>query len=170
MAETDGSNLGRFIVWAAVLFLVLLVVVPFLPDVGAASNQYFGFLTPKKIQVSEVDEHMGRSVAVCGKVVHQRDDGTLTFLNFGAPYPNQDFAAWGPSYAVGENMEGKRVCVRGPIYDFEGTPQIKVRYDEDIFTDLGLTPLWLIGFGALALLGAMRIVYPEKAEGPKESS
>jgi DNA/RNA endonuclease YhcR with UshA esterase domain len=85
---------------------------------------------------SEAIGHVGRHAQVCGDVVSTRyaasANGQPTFLNFGRPYPNQDFTAviWGsarPAFPYApESLRGQMVCVRGLITTYRGTAQIVV--------------------------------------------
>jgi hypothetical protein len=80
--------------------------------------------------------HVGKTARVCGAVVTvvhaPKANGQPTFINFGKPYPDQDFTAliWGSSrpafpYAP-ESLRGQTVCVRGRIAEYRGKAQIVV--------------------------------------------
>jgi len=85
---------------------------------------------------AEAIGHVGQRARVCGDVVSARyasgADGQPTFLNFGRPYPNQDFTAviWGrarPAFPyVPESLRGQMVCVHGLVTTYRGTAQIVV--------------------------------------------
>jgi DNA/RNA endonuclease YhcR with UshA esterase domain len=74
--------------------------------------------------------HVAQSVAVEGVVasVHTSRKGH-TYLNFGAPYPNQDFTAMvyasnGSSFNDLDALEGKKVQVTGVVRLYEGKPEV----------------------------------------------
>lgn len=83
-------------------------------------------------------EHVGRLAVVCGRVAGAARPrgvrGSPTFLNFGAPHPDQDFTAviWGrhlPRFEV-DPLEAYRdasLCVAGRVREHRGVPQIEVR-------------------------------------------
>ena len=77
--------------------------------------------------------HIGEAVTVCGTVASVTFSAILpgqpTFLNFGQPYPNQEFTVtiWGaerPQVGRTDNLVGRRVCVTGSISAFHGRPQL----------------------------------------------
>ena len=69
--------------------------------------------------------HVGQSAKVCGVVALTNFDADTqfwpTFLDFGKPYPDQVFAAviYGTDRVKfgtpGTTLQGKRVCVSGPV-------------------------------------------------------
>jgi hypothetical protein len=85
---------------------------------------------------AEAIHHVGEPARVCGSVESAnyatRSKGQPTFLNFGQPYPNQEFTAliWGPTrrafrYAP-ESLRGYTVCVSGTITTYAGKAQIVI--------------------------------------------
>ena len=82
---------------------------------------------------SQAASHVGQTFTVQGSVsgVHVSAKGTV-FLNFGAPYPNQDFTAVIFSYAAPafgnvNRFEGKHLAVTGPISMWKGKPEVILR-------------------------------------------
>jgi len=78
--------------------------------------------------------HLGETATVCGVVVsaeyEANEQNQPTLLNLGKPYPNAIFTA----VIYGDNrqkfgtpetsLRGKRICVSGPISDYQGRPEI----------------------------------------------
>ena len=99
---------------------------------------------------AEALDHVGQRARVCGDVVSARyaasAQGQPTFLNFGRPYPNQDFTAviWGsarPEFPYPpESLRGQTVCVRGLITTYQGTAQIVVSHPSQIERPVGEPP------------------------------
>ena len=87
----------------------------------------------KTIPDSLAKNHVGENVAVKGTVakVSVSASGT-TYLNFGAPFPNQVFSAviFSSDAAAVSNpkqWEGKRVVARGKVELYKGKPEIILR-------------------------------------------
>lgn len=82
------------------------------------------------IRDSESASYIGKSVTVEGTVVsvHVARSG-ITFLNFGAAYPNQTFTAvifqaTSSRFPNAQQWEGKRVRVTGKVQLYRGKPEI----------------------------------------------
>jgi hypothetical protein len=82
---------------------------------------------------SQAISHVGQNATVQGTVsnVHVSSKGTV-FINFGAPYPNQDFTAVIFSSSAGAfgdvmRLEGKKLAVSGPITMWKGKPEMILR-------------------------------------------
>ena len=82
---------------------------------------------------SQAISHVGQTATVQGTVsnVHVSGKGTV-FINFGAPYPNQDFTAVIFSSSAGAfgdvmRLEGKTLAVTGPITMWKGKPEMILR-------------------------------------------
>lgn len=89
------------------------------------------------LRAAEAARHVGETATVCGRVAEAtylaRINGRPTFLNFGAPDPDQAFTAviWGEARgqfdaAPERTYRGARICVAGRIRTHEGVPQIEV--------------------------------------------
>src|SRR5215472_7679943 len=86
-------------------------------------------LSPK-----EATSHIGETATVCGVVVsaeYEADEQNQpTLLDLGKPYPNAIFTAviYGNNrqkFGTPEtSLRGKRICVSGPISDYQGRPEI----------------------------------------------
>lgn len=82
------------------------------------------------IPISGVAAHVGETVTVEGRVadVFTSKKGN-TFLNFGAPYPNQTFSAVifvseASLFPGVHSLEGRTVRVTGRVILYEGKPEI----------------------------------------------
>jgi hypothetical protein len=91
------------------------------------------------ISAAEAAKHIGEVVTVEDRVVSMHHSGKgNTFLNFGAPYPNQIFTGWIPagSSAQGspllEDIEGKTVQIMGRIRLYRGKPEIRIDSEEQL--------------------------------------
>jgi hypothetical protein len=84
----------------------------------------------------EALKHVGERARICGHVSSakyaQSVRGAPTFLNFGRPYPNQDFTAvvWGtarPRFSSPpETLKGQEICVSGIVSTYKDKAQIEV--------------------------------------------
>ena len=97
----------------------------------------------QKIDLGEVDKHIGDSVTVCGKIFGGKflssSNNQPTFLNMGAEYPNQllSIVIWGNtrklfSYKPEEKLKNKNVCVTGKIETYKNKPQIVIQQVQQI--------------------------------------
>jgi len=85
---------------------------------------------------SAAKAHIGEYATIVGSVsgVHVTSKGD-TFVNLGAPYPDNDFtavifAADADKFGDLESLEGKTVSVTGTIKAFKGKPEIVVQAPE----------------------------------------
>jgi DNA/RNA endonuclease YhcR with UshA esterase domain len=122
---------GALAVLSAVAFLGRRFL---LPEGGGAVTPGTG----PTLRPDEAAARVGETATVCGRVADAvylaRVNGRPTFLNFGAPDPNQEFTAviWGEARDRFEApperaYRGARICVAGRIREHEGVPQIEVR-------------------------------------------
>lgn len=94
------------------------------------------------IKLEEVNQHIGDSVTVCGKVMDMRyfenSKNKPTFLNIGARYPNQQLVV-----VIWENVRSrftgnldrlvyKNICITGRIILYKGKPEIIIENPEQI--------------------------------------
>ncbi len=96
----------------------------------------------RTISAPEARDHVGELARVCGRVESARyvadTNRSPTFLNIGAPYPEQDFTVvvWGEDrdrFAdPPEGLAGETVCASGWIESYREVPQIIVRDPEQI--------------------------------------
>jgi DNA/RNA endonuclease YhcR with UshA esterase domain len=96
----------------------------------------------RKILPSQASQHVGERGTVCGTVTSGRYASTSrnkpTFLNFGKPYPQEEFTVviWSddrPKFGRPEEAYlHKKVCVTGDITSYRGTPQIIARNPDQI--------------------------------------
>jgi hypothetical protein len=83
----------------------------------------------------QATDHIGEQTTICGVVASVTSSAVLpgrpTYLNFGAPYPNQDFRViifGNQRGAVGpEDLVGKRVCVSGSITGNQGKAELYLK-------------------------------------------
>jgi hypothetical protein len=111
------------------------IVVRVLVAVGLALSVAL-VVSAKSVAPTDAINHVGQKAEVCGVVSSAKYApkvrGAPTFLNIGAPYPNEDFTAvvWGTTRArfpsPPETLQGTRVCVSGVISVYRGKPQIEV--------------------------------------------
>src|SRR5215831_1265738 len=117
----------------AFLFTILLA--------GLLIGPVFG-QSDKKIPSSEASQHVGEKAAVCGYIASTRylssSPSTPTFLNFGKPYPQEDFTVviWSEDRVKFGEPEikylHKNICVTGEITQYRGRPQIIAKNVADI--------------------------------------
>ena len=98
-----------------------------------------GFLySQTKINLDDVDQHIGDSVIVCGKVFSSRymsnAEKTPTFLNIGAKYPDQKLTVviWGEVRKQFPGMPeqdyyNKEICITGKLELYKEKPQIVIK-------------------------------------------
>jgi DNA/RNA endonuclease YhcR with UshA esterase domain len=97
---------------------------------------------PKTIPSAEAAQHVREMGTVCGYVASSRYLSTShskpTFLNFGKPYPNEDFTVviWPEDRAKFGEPETKyfhrNICVTGEITLYRGSPEIIARNSAQI--------------------------------------
>ena len=97
------------------------------------------------IHDDEASEHLGQYVTVEGMVVAVFISKTgNTFLSFGAPYPNQTFAAWivrGSELAAISTVDGlvglvgKKLRISGTIELYKGKPEIRISSRKQVQQD-----------------------------------
>jgi len=99
--------------------------------------------TSDELAAAEAAEHVGEEATVCGLVVHtvfvEADRRQPTYLNFGKPWPDQEFAVvirgrHRPRFETPpeEAYADKEICVSGLIEVEERIPQIIVTRPEQI--------------------------------------
>ena len=112
---------------------------------------YLAFFTPlfvqatdKSLTAAEAKDHVGERATVCGVAasIHYaaQSRGRPTFINLDKTYPNQVFTIliWGEDLAKFDkpaSWEGKRVCARGTITLYRGSPEIVARSGNQIAID-----------------------------------
>jgi len=99
------------------------------------------------VKLEDAANHVGDSVKVCGKVadaafVETMENGP-TFLNLGAPYPNQllNLVIWKDQRnqydaAPEKFYVNKNVCVTGKIETYKNKPQIVIQKVQQIQEEL----------------------------------
>jgi endonuclease G len=115
-----GENVGKKLVLVIPLVLVLS---------NLANSQ-----EQKQIPSSKAAQHVGEQGTVCGTVASSRYVSTShskpTFLNFGKPYPQEEFTVviWSDDRSKfgrpEETYLHKSICVTGDITSYRGIPQI----------------------------------------------
>ena len=104
--------------WAAIALVSLC---------SALANAQFS------ISAGEAKNHVGQNATVCGHVASTRyvrsRRGSPTFLTLDKPYPKQIFTVviWGSDRSrfgmPEESLDGRRICVTGPIMLHRGVPE-----------------------------------------------
>jgi exonuclease VII large subunit len=92
-------------------------------------------ISAQSISTAQAKNHVGETATVCGKVASERtatnSNGSPTFINLDAPYPNQVFTIviWEEDRKDIGSMprEGLHVCATGKIQLYHGVPEIVVR-------------------------------------------
>ena len=90
------------------------------------------------LSTSEAAKHIGERETVCGDIASEHtantSRGTPTFINLDKPYPNQVFTilVWGSDKAnVGALPHSGRICAKGTIAEYRGTPEIVLHNAHD---------------------------------------
>jgi hypothetical protein len=84
------------------------------------------------LSAAQAAGQIGQGATICDTVTSVTSSAVLpgrpTFLNFGRPYPNQDFTVviWGNQrdQVRPDDLAGKRVCVKGAVSGFQGKPEM----------------------------------------------
>lgn len=95
------------------------------------------------ITAEQAAAHVGEEVTVCGKVYGgkylDRSNGTPTFINIGAAYPDSPFTVviFGSdrgrfSYKPEKDLDGKMICVTGKVKEYKGKAEIIVSDEQQI--------------------------------------
>jgi endonuclease G len=108
----------------------LILVIPLILAVAHLANSQ----QQKRIPSSQAAQHVGEQGTVCGMVASSRYVSTShsksTFLNFGKPYPQEEFTVviWSDDRSKFGRPEKtylhKNICVTGDITSYRGIPQI----------------------------------------------
>jgi endonuclease G len=110
--------------------ILVIPLIFLLPNLANSQEQ-------KQIPSSQAAQHVGEQGTVCGMVASSRYVSTShskpTFLNFGKPYPQEEFTVviWSDDRSKFGHPEEtylhKNICVTGDITSYRGTPQIIAR-------------------------------------------
>lgn len=92
------------------------------------------------LTTAQAKAHEGETTTVCGVVASEHtassSRGTPTFINLDAAYPNPVFTVliWGEDLKAIAPLpsNGQRICVRGLITDYRGTPEMVVKTKSQI--------------------------------------
>jgi hypothetical protein len=101
---------------------------------AAAFGLWASSTTAAPLSPEEAKSHIGDTATVCGVVVsaeyEPNEQSQPTLLDLGKPHPNATFT----TVIYGDNrqkfgspetsLRGKRICVTGPISDYQGKPEI----------------------------------------------
>lgn len=98
-----------------------------------------------KINLDEINNHIGDSVTICGLVADMRyfenSKGKPTFLNIGDRYPKQKITIviWGKTREEftekPEQVLKKQICVSGRIILYKEKPEIVIERPEQLTTE-----------------------------------
>ena len=132
---------------AAFIAIAIVVALSFLgrrtgmlPTPGGGGEAFLvaDYVDLEPIPASEAAGRIGERAVVCGRVAAATFapsiGGQPTWLNFGAPHPNQDFdvVIWGRDRGAFPappevTYRDRDVCAAGRITEHQGTPRIEVR-------------------------------------------
>jgi len=97
-------------------------------------------LKAQVLTTTEAKDHVGETATVCGLIASENtatsSHGTPTFVNLDQPYPNQVFTVliWGSDKAeVGPIPKTGRLCARGTISLYHGSPEIVAHKSADLY-------------------------------------
>ena len=106
--------------WSVAVFLFLLTPIAQANDLPVITD-------------SEAAKFVGQNVEVRGSVVAVTTSRKgNTFINFGAPYPNQTFTGYLPAGSASaldpwvQSLRGKTIGVSGVVELYKGKPEIRV--------------------------------------------
>ena len=101
----------------------------------------------QSVSPADAARHIGQTATVCGLVVStrfaSRSRSQPTFLNFGQPYPHQEFTVviWGDDRAkFGEpdvTYAGKQVCATGEVELYRRKPEMVAHDPSQLHLDDG---------------------------------
>jgi len=80
------------------------------------------------VKLEDVNNAIGKTVSVQGKVYSSKDIGSMVLINLGAAYPKQllTVALKGDAKALGNGIDGKTLIIEGEVIDYKGKPEIIV--------------------------------------------
>jgi hypothetical protein len=115
-----------------------LLVLPLLIVFGANTQAQ----VPDMVLAPDAIKYVGEYAMVCGVIATadymQNVRGAPTHLNFGKPYPNQDFSVviWGKERknfdVVLQDLDGHKACAYGKIETYRGKAQIMISQPEQL--------------------------------------
>jgi hypothetical protein len=95
-----------------------------------------------EISIDSVSSYIGIGIKVCDQVTdafRPQGEDKITYLNFGGKYPNHKFtvvifAKDLPNFPFNpvEKYKNKKICVTGMGAEYKDSPQIVVRFPEQI--------------------------------------
>lgn len=98
-------------------------------------------LPKKTFNTVQAKEFIGETATICGTVVSTKfnQKSGSTFINLDKKFPNQIFSAtiWKAdranfSYVPEEELYGKKICIKGKITDYKGTPSVSINSENQI--------------------------------------
>lgn len=94
---------------------------------------------PKRVPASEAASHLGESITVIGVVaeVSRKNRGGHVYLNFGAPFPKQQFAVVifkneTSRFPRIDSLQGKTVEITGVVKEQQGHRRIQLVAPEQL--------------------------------------
>jgi len=88
----------------------------------------------KQIAIADISKYFGHLVTVCDSVYSIKFLPHLTFVNVGGDYPNQKITLVFYKHDLyllniepDKLYQGKRICVKGKVIQYEGKPQIVIK-------------------------------------------
>jgi hypothetical protein len=92
------------------------------------------------VTLDVINKFEGQVVTICEKVTGTHETkGNTVFINFGKPFPNNEFsivifpsAVEKFSYNPKEFLKGKTICVRGKVVLYKDKLEMIVNKEEDI--------------------------------------
>jgi hypothetical protein len=91
----------------------------------------------KTYSPTDASQAVGHRATICGVVANVHfasgSHGSPTFVDLGAPYPNEPFqiVIWGDDRSgispAPESWQGKKICVTGNVRLYKGVPEIIAR-------------------------------------------
>ena len=92
--------------------------------------------TQEKFSLKQFEKYVGKKVTLCDTVYSFKIfSDTLTMLNMGGKYPNQNFTVVITGKEIVLNfyyLKGKHICVTGDLSSYKGKPEVLIYHPDQI--------------------------------------
>ena len=112
-----------------------IVSITMLGVIGVVGSQLFNKWDNSSSMAPVKPEYpVGVYAKVCGTVAQLKEFSKGTYLNLGAPYPNQfiTIVLWNVTAADADSFAGQTVCTEGTVTEYKGRKQVEVQYPSSI--------------------------------------
>jgi DNA/RNA endonuclease YhcR with UshA esterase domain len=111
----------------------------FVPDMPVPDMKVLAASYPNGIDAKDAPASIGKKVTACGRVFGVKTTDKVTFINVGDKFPNSPLTVvvfakdrGNFSLPLEELFNGKNICIKGEVVEYQGKAEIIVSNPEDI--------------------------------------